>query len=165
MLTKEIYDIIFEKYIVEKNGDVFNKITGKKLKHHLTNSRYYMIEAQLSKTLRKKPLVHRLVAIKYIPNPMGLPQVNHKDGNRLNNHVSNLEWCTAKQNIRHSVISGRHVQGEKCGKSVLKSHQVIEIRMKYKQGKGTQYSLADDYGVSQRCISHIVLNHTWRHLL
>lgn len=46
--------------------------------------------------------VHRLVALTFIPNPKSLPQVNHKDGNKSNNHISNLEWCTASQNVIHS---------------------------------------------------------------
>lgn len=47
--------------------------------------------------------VHRLVATAFIPNEQGLPCVNHKDGNGLNNNVENLEWCTFKQNAEHSV--------------------------------------------------------------
>ena len=50
--------------------------------------------------------VHRLVAETFIPNPDHLPEINHKDGNKLNNHVENLEWCTRSYNVKHSFDTG-----------------------------------------------------------
>lgn len=50
--------------------------------------------------------IHRLVALHFLPNPYQHPQVNHKDGNKTNNHVSNLEWCSAEQNAQHALSTG-----------------------------------------------------------
>ena len=50
---------------------------------------------------KSQPSLHRLIAKTFIPNPNNLPQVNHKDGNKLNNRVDNLEWCTCAENSQH----------------------------------------------------------------
>lgn len=58
-------------------------------------------------SLNKEQLsVHRLVASHFIPNPYGYPQVNHKDGDKTNNSVSNLEWCSAEFNAQHALKTG-----------------------------------------------------------
>lgn len=72
----------------------------------------------------KKYLVHRLVAERYIPNPNNLPCINHKDGNKLNNNVDNLEWCSYSENNAHALKNGlRKPRG-------LTSEEAKEMRAK-----------------------------------
>lgn len=77
---------------------------GKFLKPSLKKGYEFVCLCKGSST--KQFVVHRLVASAYLPNLFDLPQVNHKDSNKLNNHVSNLEWCDASYNKKHSWDSG-----------------------------------------------------------
>lgn len=77
---------------------------------------------------RKHFGVHRLVAICFIPNLGGKREVNHRDGRPMNNHVSNLEWATGLENIRHAVQTGLLLQGEECPWAKLTNEQVRLIR-------------------------------------
>lgn len=81
--------------------DGFRNRQGKKLKQN--NMKGYAQVKLQNKNQRKLYLVHRLVAEAFIPNPDNLPEVNHIDGNKQNNRVDNLEWCTRKENMIHSV--------------------------------------------------------------
>lgn len=68
--------------------------------------RYLCVALYNKETKLQWKKVHRLVAEAYIPNPFQKAQVNHKDGNKLNNHVSNLEWVTAQENVQHALENG-----------------------------------------------------------
>lgn len=76
------------------------------LKPSIANSGYCQVTLY-SKPLKKKFLVHRLVATAFIPNPNNLPQINHKDENPLNNNCANLEWCTARYNNAYGTARFR----------------------------------------------------------
>ena len=103
--------------------------------------------------------VHRLVAEKYIPNPDNLPQVNHKDGNKLNNSVENLEWVSNQQNRNHAVETGLHLSGEACSWSKLDWEKVEFIRSHLNL---SNEELGEMFGVSPHTINDVKLYKTWK---
>lgn len=114
--------------------------------------------------------VHRLVALSFIENPENKPQINHIDGNKTNNNVNNLEWCTSSENQIHSVSTGLSnpsypvLKGSKNGRSLLTEEQVVEIRNKYIPYKYSAKKLALEYNVSESCITHILNNTSWKNI-
>lgn len=87
-------------------GTVKNSSDGNEFISLINHSEGYKCVALSDNGMTKRFFVHRLVAEAFIPNPNNLPQVNHIDGNKQNNCVSNLEWCTARENIRHAIDTG-----------------------------------------------------------
>lgn len=85
------------RYYVSNKGRVKNVDKGTLLVPFLCKGYYYIHLGRV-----RKERVHRLVAIAFIPNPNNLPEVNHKDENKLNNSVDNLEWCDGKYNMEYS---------------------------------------------------------------
>ncbi len=105
--------------------------------------------------------IHRLVTEAFIPNPDNKPEVNHIDGDKSNNVVYNLEWCTGKENKIHAYNTGLSVRGERHTSSKLTTEDVLEIR----KLKGLPLiELSERFGVTKMCISKIQNNKTWKHL-
>lgn len=105
----------FPSYFIYPDGAIksmkgdgrFGGRTELSLVKPFTNKQGYLCVNLYDELCKMKQVkVHRLVAIHFIPNPNNLPQVNHRDGNKLNPHKDNLEWCTAKQNIAHACANG-----------------------------------------------------------
>lgn len=119
--TDECWSVIsgYDDYMVSNTGIVISRKRGDwvKLKPG-TNSRGYLC---VSLEGRSK-CVHRLVAEAFIPNENGMREINHIDGNKLNNNANNLEWCTRSHNIKHSYDIGlRDSMGsiKKCGQPIM----------------------------------------------
>ena len=151
-------------YKVDENGNVFSVRNNKLLKRMMFPSGYEYVHLCNGKGKTKLFRVHRLVAETFIPNPNNLPEVNHKDGDKLNNNVKNLEWCTNLENMRHSVETGlRNVKGENNPSAKLTVKDVINIRKEYipKSKEFGTVALARKYGVTNVMIGKIIRNDCW----
>lgn len=114
----------------------------------------------------KTKKVHRLVAKAFIENPNNYPQVNHKDGNKTNNTVPNLEWCTPAMNVRHAFDNNlRKVgYGESAPRSKLKLKDVIMIKTLSAQ-INNKAELGRKLGVTKYAIYSILKGETWKNVM
>jgi NUMOD4 motif/HNH endonuclease len=118
--------------------------------------------------LKKKSYrIHRLVALSFIPNPLNKTSVNHKDGVKINNHVSNLEWVTTKENNEHAKIIGllKPLKGEDTPRHKLFVKDIYNIRKVARVNKIAVYKqLALQYGITIENVRAICDFKSWKHL-
>lgn len=158
--TKEIwkpvagYDVV---YAVSSLGRIKNIITGQILKGapQIKGYRRVLLSVGGVKTL----LVHRLVAQAFIENKENKPCVNHIDGDKTNNLVSNLEWVTYRENNLHSINNGRrtYLGGEAHPTAKLKLSNIFDIKNSTLKG----IALAKKFNVTPSTISSIKKGKTW----
>ena len=144
-----------DDYEITYDGRVINKHNGYILKGRPNSKGYLRVSIG-----KKFMFIHRLVAEKYIPNPDGKEQVNHKDGNKLNNCADNLEWVSNKENRNHAVENFLHLQGEDCPYAKLNWEAVEYIRAN--PGHLLQRELGEMFGVARTTIGDIVNYRTWK---
>ena len=145
-------------YEVDEEGNVYSRF--RRLKPVQTSAGYLQVSLGRGDTSH----VHRLVAQAFIPNPDNLPVINHKDNNKANNRVSNLEWCSQKDNVRHTVRQGRHARGEAQGLAKLSYEDAEFVRANhrpYDREFGTR-PLAKRLGVDPAAVLSVVRNKTWK---
>lgn len=148
---EELYEVSNFGNVKSKDRKVFNGKgyyikKGRLLKKSLTTTGYWKVELYKNGKKRSKR-VHRLVAETFIPKIKGKELINHKDGNPLNNHVSNLEWCDQSENMLHANRIGlRANKFHKYKKRILAEYTNNE--------KATIRGLAKKYGCSYLSIKN-----------
>jgi len=108
---------------ITENGIICNDTTGYIMKQSIDSYGYMVVNLGHGKTYK----VHRLLAITYLPNPDELETVNHKDGIKIHNYVSNIEWMSAKDNLKHARDTGLSAGGIRSGRSKLTEQQVKDV--------------------------------------
>lgn len=154
-----------ELYSVSELGEVRSLRTNRVLSP-LSNQGGYLFNKLCFGGKIKCVYIHRIVALAFLENPEGKPQVNHIDGVKGNNRLSNLEWVTSSENHLHSArcLSRRYARGEDNGTSVLSESDVKQMRAWWKTGSVTQEDIARTWKVSFQNVSAIVNNLRWRHV-
>jgi len=164
LVTLVVYHITMIKnipsdYTIDKLGNVFNTRSQKYIKG-VVNSRGYRVYSINNRLMSG----HRLVAEAFIDNPNNLSQVNHKDGDKLNNSVDNLEWVTPLQNTRHAIEYGlRDNSGSNNPSSLLTNDDVEEIKIMGLNGV-QQKDIAKHFNIDRTTVSDIFRNKTWKHV-
>lgn len=108
-------------YQVSNFGNLYSNYVKRNLQLSLDECGYKQV-ILVKNGVRKRHLLHRLVAQVFIPNNENKPQVNHIDENKTNNNVSNLEWVTSKENINHGTRTERQIYTQRI---IQKSRPVI----------------------------------------
>jgi len=171
----ELKDVIgFEDlYKIDERGKLHSNprqgTKGKIIKGSITKHGYLRYGLKTKNKKQVNRFAHVLVAMAFIPNPDNLKEVNHEDGDKLNNSVTNLKWCTRSYNVKHAYDTGIKQANPRLGEahpgSKLNNETVMLIRNEYK-GKNTSHQkLGIKYGVSAGVIGRIVNNKSWKHIL
>lgn len=164
-MTEIIKDIKgFEgRYTISNLGIVRSRLTNIIMKPNITRFGYARINLRKAKSREYKSyFIHRLVASHFLDNPNNLPEVNHKDSNRLNNNVLNLEWVSKQDNIKHSFIYGRAShKGLRNPNSKLDENDINAIKSLHKTNKFYNTQIAKIFKVSSSTIDNIINNVTW----
>ena len=130
---EDFYEISNLGNIRRKEGTFNRKIKNLGLRKHSGGYLYFQITI---KGKSKNLTYHRILAQHFISNPENKPFVNHKDGNKLNNTLGNLEWVTASENMRHAYNLGLEVgrKGEKHHNSKYTEEDIKNIKLLFKNG-------------------------------
>ena len=142
------------KYEIDAGGNVYSNVgSRKRLKGKITRDGYHMVVFNADGCKLYKN-VHRLIAESFIPNPDNKPEVNHIDGNKTNNNVLNLEWCTPSENQKHA----RNFGLRRCK---ITMEIAEEIRKLYSEGGWSHRTLGEKFGIKKTNIGYIINNQRW----
>lgn len=181
-----IKDMIRKRYlIVHEDGSIYRCMKADE-EGNLLSTEYRLVKVQTHKPtgrvyfnvswrgFKKSVLVNRVVALRYLPNPQNLPQVNHVDGDKQHNYLRQptpelrarwgefqLEWASGSENEKHA-----HATGLKSGRGSANSNAKLtaeDVRVMRASGK-TAKELAAEYGIGRSTAANVLNGRTWTHI-
>ena len=161
-----MHDNIKLNYFIFTDGSIFNATTNHELKQYKDKDGYPTV-CLSNKGKHWTIHVHRLVALTFIPNPLNKPEVNHIDGNKSNNDISNLEWVTGSENVRHAYLNGLHDNvaiGEKHGMNKYTEKQIKHVCQLLEENSNTLNEIAELTNVPKSTIHDIISEKYWTHI-
>lgn len=150
----EVVRLASSRRVRARDGSFFwSELPEKRLQARRTGAGYMAVQTK-DRGKRKTLYIHRLLAQAFLPQPFGCNEVNHKDGDKTNNSLENLEWTTHSENLRHACASGLY-----RGRPIAAA-EVVEIKRRLKGGE-TAAALARQYGVGRQTIDGIKSGRSW----
>lgn len=166
-MERRLHDFLPEikdMYTINSDGEVFSDKTGKMKTRNKGDTDYQIINFMKIDGKKKTYRLHRLVLMAFDPrDDMDSLEVNHKDGNKKNNKLENLEWCTSSENQIHAYKTGlqKPRRGSASNLSKLSEDDIKKIFELREQGY-TQQQIADVAGCTRSNISYILNKKSWK---
>lgn len=159
------YDLKYD-YYANDNGSIYSTISNKTLSYQLDKDGYAKVQLSSTDGKRHRYSVHRLILENFKPvENMQKLQVNHIDGNKLNNRLDNLEWCNCSENQIHAHKIGlKNQKGDKNNASKLTEKQVLEIIDLLLLKQFTYKEIASKYGINEETVGAIKRKKNWKYL-
>lgn len=164
MKNVSVYNLKPNYYFATKDGKIISSYQGKELSKALDKDGYSRPSFRTKDGKSVRVYSHRIILATFRPveNWENL-EVNHKDGNKLNNSLDNLEWVSNKENISHAWRTGLARGGEHHGRATMTEGMAIEAIERHKNGEKVAH-IAKDLGVGRQAVSKIVNGDTWVYL-
>ena len=163
LITHSKYSLKFNYYAIS-SGVIYSETSNKILAPQLDKDGYEKVQLLSTDNKRHRYSIHRLILENFNPViGMECLQVNHIDGNKRNNALSNLEWVTCIENIHHAME--HNLRSEINGGAKLTPQQVIEIYYRVNQNLETVRSIVQEFNVNEETIRRIKYKYSWKNIL
>lgn len=163
----------YKGYAIDREGNVWSckgyreRYLGhwKLRKCNIGTTGYHKVDLTILSNNKRTVKLHRLIALAFIPNHENFPHINHIDCNKLNNDIGNLEWCTPKHNITHSILNNLRdtARGERIKGSKLKDDQ-IEYIFDLKCAGLLNKEISSILGLKEWVIRDVIARDTYSHI-